>query len=494
MIGVATLLLVGLVGAAVWWQVGAHASPAQVSVTVLSAAGDPYTLASGATGISVNPINNAGCFGVDSNGICTDGGWPRYMQPAIPGAQWIWPTTQWDPVTQGTNPVTFTKQFTLTEGAHFITGHIQISADNAYDLQVNGQEVGSGHNWTHPDTYDVSSLLRGGSNTITAEATNDPSANPSDPPSSNPAGLIFRADVSYTPDNTAPTTTATVAGNIGSNGWYRGPVTLTLQATDPDDASSTLQTNYSLDGGSTWLAYTAPVTISDDGQHNLKFYSIDQATNPETAQPMTINIDQTPPDLHVTGAANQTFDACASARPVRPTYAPTDATSGLDGSQAETWTTPSTATGAGVYTYTAKATDLAGNQATDSRTYSVLYGTAVGSLLDPFKANQTNSFNLGSTIPLKFQIMCNGTPLTTVVASLSVKQGSGTAATPAPKKLSTANTFVYNATDQAYHLNVATGSGYTNPDGTPVTFGSGTWTFTVNLDDGTSRDYTLQLS
>ncbi|MGZ3583056.1 MAG: OmpL47-type beta-barrel domain-containing protein [Ktedonobacterales bacterium] len=499
MIGIAALLLVGLVGAAVWWQVGAHASPATVNLSVVSDTSVAYSLVSGKSGTAVLTYGHTGCTALD-NGVCTGGAWTQ-VQSAFPGAHWIWPTALWDPDSQGLlDPVTFSKEFSIPANALNTTGHIVIAADNYYYLQVNGQDVGNGQDWTHPNTYDLSPFLHTGTNIITARALNDPYDTD---PDGNPAGLIFRADMSYTPgDSTAPTTTASLAGTLGSNGWYRGPVTVTLQAKDDDDASSTLLTNYSIDGGTTWLAYNSksPLTFDTDGQLTLQFYSVDQAANPEATHSVPIKIDQTAPVLNVSTAANQSitanqsYDVCSTARPMRPTFAPADATSGLDGPQGDSWTPPTSATGAGVYTYTAHATDKAGNQASETQTYKVLYGAAYSGVLDPFQAGQTNSRTLGSTMPFKFQLLCNGTPITNAVASLSVKQGSGTAATTKPKKLSTTNTFTYNPTSQQYQLNVSTGAGYTNPDGSVVTFATGTWTFTVTLDDGVSYDYTIQLS
>jgi hypothetical protein len=64
-------------------------------------------------------------------------------------------------------------------------------------------------------------------------------------------------------------------------------------------------------------------------------------------------IDLSNPVLNVSGAANgAVFNVC-DAGLTRPGFAPTDAISGLDGSQADSWTTPSSASGVGTYTYQA---------------------------------------------------------------------------------------------------------------------------------------------
>ena len=45
----------------------------------------------------------------------------------------------------------------------------------------------------------------------------------------------------------------------GKNGWYTSPVTVTL--------SPAPIAEYSLDGGSSWTAYSAPVTLNEEGTH-----------------------------------------------------------------------------------------------------------------------------------------------------------------------------------------------------------------------------------
>ena len=67
-------------------------------------------------------------------------------------------------------------------------------------------------------------------------------------------------------DKTAPTTTASVSGTAGLNGWYVGPVAVTLAAADA--LSGVVRTEYSLDG-SAWIA-AASLTFSADGVHTVE--------------------------------------------------------------------------------------------------------------------------------------------------------------------------------------------------------------------------------
>ncbi len=95
-------------------------------------------------------------------------------------------------------------------------------------------------------------------------------------------------------DNIPPTTTISLSGTLGSNGWYISTVEATLTATDNPGGSGVKKTKYSFDGSS-WIPYTAPLTVSDEGSTTIYYCSIDNQDNVEATNTETINIDKTPP-------------------------------------------------------------------------------------------------------------------------------------------------------------------------------------------------------
>ena len=116
-----------------------------------------------------------------------------------------------------------------------------------------------------------------------------------------------------TSDTTPPTTTASLSGTSGQNGWYTSAVTVTLTATDSSGISSR---NYRLDGGS-WNTYTSSFSISSDGTHTVEYYSIDTAGNTEPVKSITVKVDTTKPSTS------------HSVSSYTVTLTPSDATSGV---------------------------------------------------------------------------------------------------------------------------------------------------------------------
>ena len=91
----------------------------------------------------------------------------------------------------------------------------------------------------------------------------------------------------------APTTSASVDGAVGANGWHLTAVNVTLTATSP--SGSSLITLYTLDQGS-WTTYAERFVVGD-GDHVLQWQSIDAAGRIETMKSASIRVDLTPPSV-----------------------------------------------------------------------------------------------------------------------------------------------------------------------------------------------------
>ncbi len=98
-------------------------------------------------------------------------------------------------------------------------------------------------------------------------------------------------------DENPPVTSPSLTGIAGFNGWFRSAVEVTLTATD--DNSGILQTEYSLDGGSSWHEYLGPFEVSEEGSHLIQFFSTDRAGNRELIETEELRIDATPPEIRV---------------------------------------------------------------------------------------------------------------------------------------------------------------------------------------------------
>ncbi len=106
--------------------------------------------------------------------------------------------------------------------------------------------------------------------------------------------------VSFDDDTTPPVTTCTLDPGTpdGDNGWYASDVNVTLNATD--DMSGVKEINYKIGSGS-WYTITGDngtfVVDIDDDDLPIEFYAVDNAGNEETHQIVTIDMDQTEPDI-----------------------------------------------------------------------------------------------------------------------------------------------------------------------------------------------------
>jgi len=179
------------------------------------------------------------------------------------------------------------------------------------------------------------------------------------------------------PDSNPPTTTVSLSGVPGTNGWFTSDVTVTLPATD--DISGVDKTEYSFDNV-TWNTYAMPLTITNEGYSIVYCKSTDKAGNVETIRTETIKIDKTIPtanagvDRTVAEDTLVTFDGSASWDEndiASYTWTFTDITpQTLSGENTTyTFTTP------GTYIVTLTVEDAAGNTANDTVTITVLLDT-----------------------------------------------------------------------------------------------------------------------
>lgn len=137
------------------------------------------------------------------------------------------------------------------------------------------------------------------------------------------AAAAWNAGPSYT-DLTAPTTTISRDRTAdGVDDWYRGNVTVSISATDPNSAVAGSEFFYKLVGevDKPWTKYTGPFSISAEGSTEVVARSVDVNGNIEASKSDIIKIDKTAPsfDLACTsplllgGTGQQTVSNAADA-------------------------------------------------------------------------------------------------------------------------------------------------------------------------------------
>jgi len=165
-------------------------------------------------------------------------------------------------------------------------------------------------------------------------------------------------------DRHAPTTTSSVA-QTPVNGWYDGDVTVTLLGSD--NLSGIAATYYTVDGGAR-QTYSAPFSVGE-GQHQVRFWSIDGAGNVETVgAPLVLDVDKTAPTTKVinpispdtgwfvTSGIPVAFDAMDGGSGVAATWY------SIDGGTAQRYGQPFTQDlSTGAHTIAYWSVDLAGN-------------------------------------------------------------------------------------------------------------------------------------
>jgi hypothetical protein len=173
------------------------------------------------------------------------------------------------------------------------------------------------------------------------------------------------------PHTANPFTSPLLTAGIPSLGWYNSDVTVALYPTDYS-GTGIRRTVYYRDGETSAL-YTEPVSFSSEGVHTFTFRSEDNAGHTEEERRLPVRIDKTPPAIRFTVPSDGAYYYTGST--VAADYSCNDSLSGF-GFNGCTGTVPSGSNidtaSPGVKSFTATATDQAGNAVTRTVTYTVV--------------------------------------------------------------------------------------------------------------------------
>jgi hypothetical protein len=202
-----------------------------------------------------------------------------------------------------------------------------------------------------------------------------------------------------------------------------------------------------------------------------------------------VNPDSIPPILTIDGVSDgpsYTLGAVPT-----PTCTAVDTGSGVNSAGCVGAVTGGNANGVGSFTYTATATDNAGNTATETVTYRVIYrfDGFLQPINDPLlSAGPRSVFKAGSTVPVKFQLKrADGTLVTPAVTPrwITPIQGANSTATPNEPVFTDAATSgtAFELTGDQWHYNWKT-------KGVAASY---TYRIGVALDDGTTQTVVIAL-
>lgn len=266
-------------------------------------------------------------------------------------------------------------------------------------------------------------------------------------------------------DKTAPTATATPSPLPNTNGWNNAAVTVTFTG---EDALSGID-----------FCDAATVLASEGADQSASGTCTDIAGNvsaPASAE--NIDIDLTNPEITITTPVDGGLYTIHQV--VNADFACSDALSGIDtctGTVADGSAIDTEGGVGAVKNFTVNATDLAGNAASKTATY-----TLVGYTFGGFKTPVTISakdFKKMSTIPVKFTLFNNdGSAASLAVATLKVNGLNAVASGGS----NVGNLFRFDTSGQQYIFNLSTKQ---------LSLGSNT--LVVTLDDNTTQSITITI-
>ena len=175
-------------------------------------------------------------------------------------------------------------------------------------------------------------------------------------------------------DKTSPVVSHSLspANPDGENGWYKSNVKVTLNSVD--EVSNINITKYRIDGGE-WHIYDSTITLSTDGNHEVDYYTIDNAGNNYSSS-TTFKIDKTPPSVSIISGPSGTIntDTATFSWTGSDNIGAVQYRYGLNGEWSG-WSSVTTNTFSGLadgsYTFSVQAKDEAGNTNTQTRSFTI---------------------------------------------------------------------------------------------------------------------------
>jgi plastocyanin len=289
------------------------------------------------------------------------------------------------------------------------------------------------------------------------------------------------------PDTTPPTVTAAVTGQRDGTGAYVGTATVTLTAADTE--SGVARVEYSLDGGA-YTAYSAPLTVTQPGQHTVSYRATDKAGNTSAAQSVSFTVAEPPkPDTTAPTASaalsGERDNNGAYVGSATVTLSATDTESGvdrieyaLDGGPYAGYSAPVSVNQPGSHTLTYRATDKAGNtSAGQSVTFTVARAPTPDTTPPTASAGVTGQRNDAGAYVGSATVTLSATDTESGVDRIEYAlDGGAYVAYSAPVSVNQpgSHTLTYRATDKAGNTSAAQSVSFTvvqppAPDTTPPT-------------------------
>lgn len=323
------------------------------------------------------------------------------------------------------------------------------------------------------------------------------------------AGNIATSPISSVSiDTNAPTTSASVSGTLGSNGWHTSPVTVTLTCSDPVPGSGCSSNQYNLNGAG--FVTGSSVSISGQGTHTLQYRSVDVAGNTGSGGSLTPKIDSVAPTTSVslsgTSGSGGYYRSSVSA-----TLSCTDSTSGvwtreysLDGGAFTAYSSAVTISTQGAHSFVGRCRDNAGLMTTETRSFSI------DSVVPTSAATKSGTLGLNGwyTTPVGLSITCSDPSPGSGCTPQYDLDGTGfVSGSSASVSTDGSHTFSHRATDGAGNVGSATSDPFKIDQTAPTlgvtlggTAGNAGWytsavTVTLTCADATSgvgsRTYTV---